>query len=64
MILNHMRGVLSTPGLKNKILAVLGLVLVYKFLSVIPVPGVDTTGIKALLESQQGLAFFGALMGG
>ena len=59
-----MRGVLSTPGLKNKILAVLGLVLVYKFLSVIPVPGVDTTGIKALLESQQGLAFFGALMGG
>ena len=64
MILNHMRGVLSTPGLKNKILAVLWLILVYKFLAVIPVPWVDTTGIKALLENQQGLAFFGALMWG
>lgn len=59
-----MRWVFNTPGLKNKILAVLGLVLVYKFLAVVPVPGVDTTALQNMLESQKGLSFFSALMWG
>jgi preprotein translocase subunit SecY len=42
MILNHMKGIFSVPSLKKKIIVVLLLVLVYKFLSIIPVPGVNT----------------------
>lgn len=64
MILNHMKSIFATESLRKKIVAVLLLVLVYKFLSVIPVPGVDTTGLKAVMEQQSGLAFFSALMWG
>ena len=64
MILNHMKSIFSTPSLRNKILAVLWLVLVYKFLSVIPVPWVNTEWLKAVMQQQSWLAFFSALMWG
>lgn len=62
MILNHMKSIFATESLRKKILAVLLLVLVYKFLSVIPVPGVNTEWLKAVMDKQTGLAFFSALM--
>ncbi len=62
MILNHMKSIFAVASLRKKILAVLGLVLVYKFLSVIPVPGVNTDWLKAVMEAQAWLAFFSALM--
>lgn len=62
MILNHMKSIFATESLRKKILAILGLVLVYKFLSVIPVPGVNTDWLKAVMEQQSWLAFFSALM--
>jgi preprotein translocase subunit SecY len=62
MILNHMKSIFGTESLRKKIIAVLLLVLAYKFLSVIPVPGVNTEGLKAVMEQQSGLAFFSALM--
>jgi len=62
MILNHMKSIFGTESLRKKIIAVLLLVLVYKFISVIPVPGVNTDGLKAVMEQQSGLAFFSALM--
>jgi preprotein translocase subunit SecY len=37
--------------------------LVYKFLAVVPVPGVNTDALQGMLESQKGLSFFSALMG-
>ena len=40
------------------------LVLVYKLLSIIPVPGVNTQGLSAIMEGQKGLSFFSALMWG
>lgn len=64
MILNHMKSIFATESLRKKIVAVLLLVLVYKFFSVIPVPGVNTDGLKAVMEQQSGLAFFSALMWG
>ncbi len=64
MILNHMKSIFGTESLRKKIIAVLLLVLVYKFISVIPVPGVNTDGLKAVMEQQSGLAFFSALMWG
>lgn len=63
MILNHIRSIFSVRDLRKKIIATLLLVLVYKLLTVIPVPWVNTQGLQAVMESQKGLAFFSALMG-
>lgn len=62
MILNHMKSIFAIEDLRKKIIAVLLLVLVYKFLSVIPVPGVNTEWLKTVIEKQSWLAFFSALM--
>ncbi len=62
MILNHMKSIFATKNLRDKIIAVLLLVLVYKFLSVIPVPGINTDWLKTVIENQSWLAFFSALM--
>lgn len=59
-----MKSIFWIKSLRNKIIATLVLVLVYKFLAVIPVPGANTAALGAILEANQGLAFFSALMGG
>lgn len=64
MILNTLKSIVSIKDLRKKIIATLILVLVYRFLAVIPIPGVNTAGLSAMIESQQGLSFFSALMGG
>jgi preprotein translocase subunit SecY len=64
MILKHMKSIFAVKDLRKKIIFTLATVLVFKFLSVIPVPGVNTDGLAAIIKQQQGLAFFSALMGG
>lgn len=64
MIFKWARALFSIEALRNKIVAVLAIVLVYKFLSVIPVPWVNVEALKLVLEGQKGLAFFWALMWG
>ena len=64
MALKGLKSVFAVKDLRKKIIATLLLVLVYKFLSVIPVPGVNTDGLSAILDQQKGLSFFSALMGG
>lgn len=66
MSFNGIKSVFAVKEIRTKIIATLLLVLVYKFLSVIPVPGADTSAISAILENDknQGLAFFSALMWG
>ncbi len=64
MILNHIRSIFSVKDLKKKIIATLLLVLVYKFLSVIPVPWANTEGISAIMDQQKWLSLFSALMWG
>lgn len=51
-------------GLRKKIIAVLWIVLVYKFLSVIPMPGANTDLLQQVMNNNQWLRFFSALMGG
>ncbi len=63
MILNTIKSIFSIKDLRTKIFATLALVLVYKFLSVIPIPGVNTDGLASIIEWQRGLSFFSALMG-
>lgn len=64
MILDYIKSVFTIKDLRQKIIATLLLILVYKFLSVIPIPGVNTDGLAAIIEGQKGLAFFSALLGG
>lgn len=63
MILSTLQSIFKIQDLRKKILATLLLVLVYKILSVIPIPWVNTTWLSAIIDSQRGLSFFSALMG-
>jgi len=62
MILKNIKSVFEVQNIRKKIIATLLLVLVYKLLAVIPVPGVNTEGLAAIMESQKGLSFFSSLM--
>lgn len=59
-----MKSIFAVESLRKKIIAVLLLVLVYKLLSVIPLPWVNTLALDAMLSQQTGLAFFSGLMWG
>jgi preprotein translocase subunit SecY len=63
-MLESIKSVFKIENLRRKIIATLLLVLVYKVLATIPVPGVDTTGLSAILarDENSGLGFFSALM--
>ena len=63
MFIDTIKSIISIKDLRRKIIATLLLVLVYKFLSVIPIPGVNTDGLSAIIDGQKGLSFFSALMG-
>lgn len=63
MILDTFKSIFTIKDLRTKIIATLALILVYKFLSVIPIPGVNTEGLSSIIEGQRGLSFFSALMG-
>jgi preprotein translocase subunit SecY len=67
MILKNISRIWKSSDVKNKIIVTLSIIILYKFLSIIPVPGVNSTAllsIKDFLAANQGLAFFSSLMGG
>jgi preprotein translocase subunit SecY len=61
-MIKSIKAVFEVKSIRKKIIATLLLVLVYKLLAVIPVPGVNTDGLKAIMEQNSGLGFFSALM--
>jgi preprotein translocase subunit SecY len=66
MIMN-LKKIWATEHIRKKILFTIAMVLVYKLLSVIPVPGVNVALLEsftAQLRANTQLAFFGSLMGG
>lgn len=63
-MLKSIKSVFEIKSLRKKIIATLLLVIVYRFLSVIPIPGVNTDWLQAIMEQQSWLAFFSALMWG
>ncbi len=63
-MIKSIKSVFSNKNIRKKIIATLLLVLVYKVLSVIPVYGVDTTKLSAIIEANKWLSFFSALMWG
>lgn len=62
-MIKSIKSVFGNKNIRKKIIATLLLVLVYKVLSVIPVYGVDTTKLAAIIEANKWLSFFSALMG-
>ncbi|MDD3646616.1 MAG: preprotein translocase subunit SecY [Candidatus Gracilibacteria bacterium] len=65
-MIKSLKSVFEVKSIRKKILATLILVLVYKFLAIIPVPGVNTDALKTIFENNanSGLSFFSSLMGG
>lgn len=64
---NSWKQFLRSSTLKRKIGITLGLVVIYKLLSVIPVPGVSIASLESMknvFAAQPGLSFFSSLMGG
>lgn len=61
-MIKSIKSVLENRSIRKKIIATLLLVLVYKFLSIIPVPWVDTTWLEAIIWKEKWLSFFSALM--
>ena len=58
---------LRSDSLKKKVGITLGLIVIYKILSVIPVPGVSQEAVQSMRDvfsNQPGLVFFSSLMGG
>ncbi len=61
-MIKSLKSVFDNKSIRKKIIATLLLVLVYKVLSVVPVYGVDTTRLQAVMDANAGLSFFSALM--
>lgn len=67
MILKHISRLWESEDVRNKVLVTIGLVLVYKLMSLVPVPGVQIDALqnlKSFLQASQGLAFFSSMLGG
>jgi preprotein translocase subunit SecY len=65
MIIKHLEKIWTTEHIRKKILVTLGIIVIYKLFSAIPVPGVKVGLLDAFttqLQANQQLAFFGALM--
>jgi len=66
MILKNISRIWSNEPIKKKIIFTIALVIVYKLLSVLPVPGVNVAALANLntfMQQNTGLGFFSALMG-
>jgi len=62
MLFKSIKSVFEVKDIRKKMIATLAMVLVYKFLAVLPIPGVNTDGLATMIEGQKWLAFFSALM--
>src|SRR3989440_4826321 len=55
---------LRTPDLRNKILFTLGMILVYRFLAHVPLPGVNQDQLNTLLQNNQLINLLDLFSGG
>jgi preprotein translocase subunit SecY len=66
-MITNLRKVWATEHIRKKILFTIAMVIVYKLLSSIPVPGVNIALLDAFttqLQANTQLSFFGSIMGG
>lgn len=62
--MNKLTLIWKTPGLRKKILWVVGLLLLTRVLAHIPIPGVDVSVLRGLLDSNQFLGLLNLFSGG
>ncbi len=66
MILNYLNRIWKSKTLKKRIIITILIVLLFEFLSILPVPGINLVALESMqrfLEANQWLSFFSALMG-
>src|SRR3990167_738198 len=56
--------IFKIPDLRKKILIVLGLLVAFRLLAVIPIPGVDAARLQGFFNSNQLLGFLNVFSGG
>lgn len=54
----------DAKDLRSRILAVLGLLVIYRLVSFIPVPGIDASGLRSLFDGNQFLGLLNIFSGG
>jgi len=62
--MNRLLQIFRVPDLRNKILIVLGVLVAYRFLAAIPIPGVDAVRLQDYFNSNQLLGFLNFFSGG
>ncbi len=62
--MNKLSLIWKTKDLRNKILIVLGLLLLTRVLAHVPIPGIDTTGLKSFLQQSQFFNLLNIFSGG
>jgi len=62
--MNHLIQIFKVKDLRNKILFVAGILIVYRILSAIPIPGVDAGKLQNYFNSNQLLGFLNFFSGG
>ncbi len=64
--INTLKDILEIKELRGKILLTLGLMIVYRFMAAVPLPGIDPTQLTALREGAEGglLGILNAFTGG
>ena len=63
-LLQAMRDAFSLPDLRRRILITLGILVAFRFLAHVPLPGVDAEALKALFERNALLGMFDMFSGG
>lgn len=62
--LTKAKTIFTERSIRNRILFVIAILFIFRFLAVIPVPGVDTSRLSAFLAGNQFLGLFNVLSGG
>ena len=63
-MLDAVRNAFRLPDLRRKLLITLGILVIYRLASHIPVPGVDRAALATIFESNQLLGLLNLLSGG
>jgi len=63
-VFNKIRIVFTDKTLRNRVLFVLGTLVIFRFLSVIPIPGIDSLRLTAFINNNQFLGVLSAFSGG
>jgi len=62
--MNHFLQIFKVADIRKKILVVAGILIVYRLLAVIPVPGIDASGLQEFFGRNQIFGFLNIFSGG